>query len=113
MNIQMNLERAVLSSYLLIDLTPDEFKSNPREKLDTESFVLPFHKRIAKKINECIEAKKPLPFLHTILQDKAEGTKYEDNLLLIEATLPLSIDCGLKTYTQLLVQKKIEREFEK
>ena len=111
--IQINLERAVLASYLLIDLTQDEFKINPREKLDPEIFTLPFHKRVAKMINEWIEAKKPLPLLHAILQEKIEGTKYEDYLLLIEATNPLSIDCGLKYYTQLLLQKRVEREFEK
>lgn len=107
---QINIERTVLSSYLLQDMTLDAFKSDCRKKLNKDIFIMPFHRRIAEKINEAIEEKKPLPFLFTEIQDKIIGTYYENELLLIEATNPLSNSCGLDWYIDKLQQNKIKRE---
>lgn len=108
---QVNIERAVLASYLRIDLTTDAFKNNTRKKLDVNMFIMPFHKRIAQRINNYIDKKEPLPFLFCTIQDKIVGTEYENDLLLIEATTPLSNNCGLDWYINYLIQNKIEREF--
>ena len=104
---QVNIERAVLSSYLLLDLTTDD----NREKLDKDIFIMPFHKRLAERINESISKKEPLPFLLCLLQDKVIGTQYENDLLLIEATIPLDHKCGLGWYINYLTQNKVERIF--
>lgn len=112
MHNQVNIERVVLSSYLQIDLTTDySFKNNTRKILDVDMFIIPFHKRIAERINKSIQIKEPLPFLFCTIQDKIMGTGYENDLLLIEATIPLSLDCGLDWYINYLIQNKIEREF--
>jgi len=108
---QANIERTVLSSYLQIDLTTDFLKDNTRKKLDVSIFIIPFHKRIAERINDAINKKEPLPFLLCMLQDKITGTSYESELLLIEASSPISLDCGLEWYINYLIQNKIEREF--
>jgi len=108
---QVNIERLILSSYLQLDLTPDVFKRDCRKRLDINIFIMPFHKRIAERINKSIQDNDPLPYLLCLLQDKIVGTNYENDLLLIEATTPISNDCGLDWYINYLVQNKIEREF--
>ncbi len=97
-----NLEATILATVLYAG----EYKDDDLVfVLDPKYFTLPFHKRVATKINEAI-ADNTLGLCSYILQDKVKGTRYEHDFLEIISATP---HVKAKELYELLIEDWFER----
>ena len=104
-NPQANIENAVINSFFEAELMG--VQRDQLFKLDERNFLSSFKKRIAQRINECIDKGTSVSLLAHELYEKCKGS-YEDELLEITAQNPLPIFIA-KDYHDYLAKKRIER----
>jgi len=107
-SMQMNIERSIIASYVYFEQVGVWGQEKPLT-IDCELFTIPFHKRIMEKANQTIKKDDSLSLLFLDIQEKVEGTYYEDLWIYILATNPLDKH-AFKKYLEVLKIRKIRRE---
>ena len=102
---QLNIERAVLSTYVYWD----DFNKTKAPDLKKDLFLMPFHKRLAEVIQEEITANRTISIKIFQIEEKIKHPNAQEDWLNILVTNPLP-PFMLKDYVEVLTLKKIERE---
>ena len=109
MNNLRAIQNSIIATYLLRDSFCDLNNIPKLNKLNPKDFIGSFYKKIVEKINHAISTDDALGVLSFEIQDKCEGTRYEDDFLEILASNPLPFKT-LPKHTEVLTMKRIERE---
>lgn len=105
----LNIERALLSSYIL-DNTKQTIEKGYRPKLDETMFYLPFHVLVAKCINWLLEKEmefNELLIMHYISKNNNIGVNQENEMLNILVQSPFH---NVLPLIDILQSYKIKRE---
>jgi hypothetical protein len=105
-NINSLIEDAIINTYFECELMNTRDKM---QKLDERNFNSSFKKRIAKKINECLDKNISITLEALKMVDSTKGTRYEDEMIFILAQNPLTPKMA-SDYNQHLAEKRIVRE---
>ena len=100
----INIERAILSTFLLSNDLGDDLKNI--YKLDLRAFSTPLMKRIADKVNS--EAEGNYGYLCYIIEESIKGSAYEEEFLFIIGQGSLTLKYSKRYYDHLL-KLKLER----
>ena len=98
----INIERAILATFLYSNDLGDNLENV--YKLDLRAFSTEFNKRVAEMINN--EKNGNYGFLSYTLEEKVEGTKYEQDWIEILAQSSLGLKLS-KRYHDTLLKKNI------
>ena len=109
-NNQLSIERAIIATYIYLDFYCDILNPPKMQILDDDLFSTQYHRQIAKKINNAIQAKESISMSGFEMQDKTAGTRYESEWLEILASTPLPIQT-IPSYLKLLQRIKIRNEY--
>jgi|LSQX01.1.fsa_nt_gb hypothetical protein len=107
-NAQINIERAVLSSYIYYDEFCAKGDTNP-PVIDHNLFTVPFHRRIMERINEVIKNNGKISIVCFDIQDKLKYPSHQNEWLAILATNHLPQET-VKHYVERLKINMIKRE---
>lgn len=105
---QLNIERAVLASYIY----HDEFctKDDPTPPvIDHNLFTMPFHRRLMERINEAIRNNSKISIVCFEIQGKLTHPNHQSDWLEILATHHMPRET-VKHYAEWLKISKIKRE---
>lgn len=105
---QMNIERAVLSSYIYHDEFCAKGDTNP-PAIDHNLFTMPFHRRLMERINEAIKNNSKISIVCFQIQEKLNHPNHQKDWLEILATNHLPRET-VKHYVEWLKISKIKRE---
>jgi len=94
----LNIERAILSTFLFINDTNDILEDV--YKLDLRAFSTPFNKRVAEKLN--LVRNGHYGFLSYQLEESVRGTAFEFDWIEILAQTPLTLKYSKRYYDDLL-----------